>query len=612
MKKILLSLAAATLLAAPAMAESKEITFSYSPEQATLYGWGLDQTITYDVAIKVKNPSFEGYKITGMYVPFTGHPTYVTRLEGWLSSKLEINSLGNNVPDIKVKEASLADGVLSVTFDEPYTITKDGIYVGYSFTVTTSSSAGGTCYPVQYTSPCTDPDAFYVHTANESSWKSLVSEFLGGVASAITVRLSGEFYDDGCFVNMADDYYLEAGKSGEIEVSFGNDGANVLRDLEYTLTVNGKTETGTVSLDLPLAPMVGNLVTKKIPVSPIAETGVYAATLEVTKANGKTNGSADKSATADIHIVPFIPVNRPLVEEFTALWCSNCPRGFVALETLNEEYGDLFTAASYHGTDAMTVTNSYPGPVSSFPSSWINRTGPISDPIYLAKEFTDARISIPTVEIKADLVWNDDDHTSVKAISTVRFVEDLDNADYKIGYLLLGDDMSDESWLQANAYSGTPDSTLTGKWWEIFTKGDKYVRGLEYNDVVLGYEYALGVENSLPATIKGGDPLTHSCEYGVESIKCITNNENIPFDKNKVRVLAFVIDKNGQVMNTVSSGYPSENIGHGVAEVEDAAVVAVRYYDLAGRMVSNPERGIYVKAETLSDGSVRTSKVVKK
>ncbi len=259
----------------------------------------------------------------------------------------------------------------------------------------------------------------------------------------------------------------------------------------------------------------------------------------------------------------------------------------------------------------MTVTNTYPGPVSAFPSSWINRTGDISDPNKLSQEFPVARKSIPNVEISAKLFWNDDDKTSVRAESTFRFVEDIEDADYKIGYLLLGDDMTDDSWLQANAYSGTPDGTLKGKWWDIFTKGAQYIKGLVYNDVVLGYEHALGVKGSVPSSIKGGQELNHSCVYSVQAIYNY-NNQIIPFKKDKVRVLAFVINGKGEVVNTISTEYPVDNIGGGVAEVTDASVVSVRYYDLSGRVVSNPERGIYVKSEMLSDGTVRTSKVVKK
>lgn len=44
----------------------------------------------------------------------------------------------------------------------------------------------------------------------------------------------------------------------------------------------------------------------------------------------------------------------------------------------------------------------------------------------------------------------------------------------------------------------------------------------------------------------------------------------------------------------------------------DKTVSSIRYYDLSGRAVTNPEPGIYVRQTVFSDGTTRTSKVVRK
>ena len=47
----------------------------------------------------------------------------------------------------------------------------------------------------------------------------------------------------------------------------------------------------------------------------------------------------------------------------------------------------------------------------------------------------------------------------------------------------------------------------------------------------------------------------------------------------------------------------------GVASLKTEDVVSTVYYDLNGRKVQNPDRGIYVRKQTLSDGTIRISKV---
>lgn len=49
-----------------------------------------------------------------------------------------------------------------------------------------------------------------------------------------------------------------------------------------------------------------------------------------------------------------------------------------------------------------------------------------------------------------------------------------------------------------------------------------------------------------------------------------------------------------------------------VNEISDAAIVNVKYFDLTGVEVTNPEKGIYVRKLTYSDGTVVTSKIARR
>ena len=42
----------------------------------------------------------------------------------------------------------------------------------------------------------------------------------------------------------------------------------------------------------------------------------------------------------------------------------------------------------------------------------------------------------------------------------------------------------------------------------------------------------------------------------------------------------------------------------------DAKAMSVTYYDLSGRKVQNPKHGVFVKKTVMSDGKVKTGKMV--
>ena len=104
----------------------------------------------------------------------------------------------------------------------------------------------------------------------------------------------------------------------------------------------------------------------------IDATGNYPVEIRVTSVNGKSVDCAATEGTAEIYA--FLPVNRPLVEEYTGLWCGFCPRGYMALEMMKELKGNLFIAAAYHNGDPMSWDGKTPNYVSGFPAAYINRS----------------------------------------------------------------------------------------------------------------------------------------------------------------------------------------------------------------------------------------------
>lgn len=288
------------------------------------------------------------------------------------------------------------------------------------------------------------------------------------------------------------------------------------------------------------------------------ETGDQELSITISEVNGQPNG--DKAATTAIplRVYPFLSVNRPLVEEYTGLWCGYCPRGYVALETMKELYPDRFVGIAYHSGDDMGSGVEFPTYPDGFPAGFINRN-----------------------------------------------------------YVLVTDRLSDPSWKQANYYAPEEgaepqdNSDMPGDWGYLFTHGTNPMTGLEFNDMALTSSDTEGMPGSIPAAITAGEEYSHVYTFDIASLSGETT-ALINQHPDLMRVVGIIIDrKTGRAVNCVSSLNLNGESGVAEAGVEQAEVVETMYYDLQGRPVARPERGIYIKADILSDGTCRTSTYIR-
>ena len=135
MKKSLLS---AGFALATIVCSASTLDYTYNFNGGATEGYGYGKTETYDVAIRLQNPSLTGAKVTGIRVPLTADGT--EEASAWLTSELKLkkkNGKNVNDPDIATVSGEVNNGWLDIRFDTPYTIPAEGVYVGYSFTVKT-------------------------------------------------------------------------------------------------------------------------------------------------------------------------------------------------------------------------------------------------------------------------------------------------------------------------------------------------------------------------------------------------------------------------------------------------------------------------------------------
>ena len=171
-RSILLCLAAG-MLSASAGAASLDFSYNPNPDTEDYTVFGYNKKETYDVAIRIQDPALTGTSITAMKVFLPVENEWVENLSGWLSSELKLENKVN-APDIASCQATLADRFLSVTFDQPYTITEEGVYVGYSFTV--KQLADYSNYPIAGVKG-DNPDGLYVHSSRTRLKRSILRKY---------------------------------------------------------------------------------------------------------------------------------------------------------------------------------------------------------------------------------------------------------------------------------------------------------------------------------------------------------------------------------------------------------------------------------------------------
>ena len=629
MKKSLLTGAVIAAMTV-AGASAATLDFSYNNSSQEGVAFGVQSKVAYDVAIRIDDPELVGKKILSLEVPVQGVASSIGDVKGWLTTKLEVKD-GANVADICTKEGTLTvieqnTSTISVTFDEPYTITEEGVYVGYSFNVTALTQA--TQYPVVVAYNNNLNGCFCRASAGMTEWTNMNNnqqENLG-VSSAMVVKLEGDFAANAAAASLGDQYYASKGEKPAVDINVFNYGTNAISSMEYTAEAGGKSVNGKLDFAEAIRAQYGFLGTATLPETPVVdEPGEYTLTVTITKINGETLATP-VTATSKLSVMSFLPVNRPLVEEFTGLGCPACPLGYCYMELAPKYLGENFVGLAYHDsyyesqfTPNMVImsSSSYPVNVQGFPSASINRNA-CEHVSYMYDNYPAYADALAPVGIDVKANWSDAENTVIKAEASYKFVSSLENHGYALSFVLSADGLKNDKWIQSNGINGIQNPT-NDDLWNVFTKGTGKIKGLTFNDVVVSYktsEIKKGIAGSIPASIEGEKEYTYTYEFDTEKIQ---NTRKKKFVNNGAtfRVVAMIIDtKTGKVVNCAKS--TEELICTNGIEPNDSGVdgigadneVSVRYYDLNGMEVAAPEKGVYVKVTTDAEGNRRSSKVV--
>ena len=470
--------------------------------------------------------------------------------------------------------------------------------------------AKGTQYTASYTFDEVDPDT-------KADLQLRIVEFSGVTGQTCSVgdlefhMVPGEDPAKGLVFMLPENECIVASQP-DCRVSFFYRGEDRVESMAYTWSGGKFSGGGDFTFTEPLD-KENSSVDVKIPLEGIDAYGKYELNMSLTSVNGTPLSSPLQALNSvEIEIVPFIPVKRPLVEEYTGLNCSACPKGYVFMESMHRDNGDMFVGMAYHSEsfenlNGMVILRNQEFPLipHTIPAGSVDRKEILTIDDMKAAWNNASHETVP-VGIEVSLTRDDPDADIVRATASAAFIRDMEDAGYEVSIALVADNMSNPEWKQNNGYSGSTNPAYTGDLWDIFTKGEKYVEGLVFNDVVVAYPDIRGIEGSIPASVKAGERYSVTKAFDLSAVKNIWGQPFITPDA-KLRAVAMIIDKaTGMVVNCISSAYldsPQGSVGAVVAEP-----LSAECWNMAGFRVSPETPGLQIRRIRYSDGTVKTIK----
>lgn len=599
-------------------ADGEQETFIFSYSKGPANGLSLQAGAGVHVYMMFKMEAndiktFAGSKVIGFTVcsptDYNGKTNSIT--EGRFFYTTDITK-EEYTQDFSMSTTPFAENTVSV--DTPYTITGEekNLYFGYSIVTPAKDDM---YYAVIDDVPNVNTTFMIGTSSNGESMPTNFGSYgsqYGALCMALT--LEGDHFPKYVnFESFPSAICLPLGQTSSLPISLHAVSGTPVESVEIAYAIGGKDYTSTIEFNPAYNAGSSINIDTNIEFPAFEEKFNEDVQFNITKINGLENVSDGASATSRVVVVSEVPAHQTLFEEYTGTWCGYCTRGYAALEYIRENYPDFIVAAFHSGSqtkaDPMQITNNFPTRVQGLPSAVLNRNM-IVDPYYGTQNY-DMEVpvvgdvlalnAVPSVwSVKVSHEWESED--ILVATTEVANMAGFDNSTYKIAYLLVADGLSGKTntWFQTNYYNTERPVYIPEL--NAFCMGGKYgkgsVSGLIFNDVVVSTTGIYGVAGSIPTSLESEQVSEHSLSFDISKIKA----DLIP-DRNKLRVIAAVVDEKGVVLNCAKDEV--NDYGTSAVESIDTQDAPVEYYNLNGMKVADPANGIYIRRQ----GS-KTDKVI--
>lgn len=591
-------------------AHAQSITFGYYTGYQKLKNWGTGKAETYSAAMLVNQPSMVGGKVTKIRIPMEPEAENITACSAFLTHELKASS-GKATGDIANVEFT-PDGEewITVTLPEPYTITSEPFYVGYTFKVTSTNTQDMNASPMVFGMD-SQPDGLMVVTSRTyRKWTDLGSA-IGGVLAAQIVVEGDMLKENSAAVGKMKNAYVPLNGESTMAVTILNHGVSDINSIDYTYEAAGQQTQG--HADVHIAhDIYGASAYIQVTTPAISTLGDHQGTFTITHVNGKPNSETlAASATNTLRVVRVVPVKHPLMEEFTGAWCGFCPSGWASMRWMNEHHPD-FICASYHNQDAMQITTQYPVKVDGFPMACFDRNhmtdayqGDYKRDLGIELSWYDECMEIPSANV--DVTSSLDMETGVLTVDAqFTFCKDVPEANYGIAYLITADGLcgTNRNWRQHNyfsaEYSNGDYNNMYIEAMDTINQGREYMM-LTYDDVVVAQSGSAGktIDDVIPSSCTDGQVFTHSVTFlTTDMTSTYVEGENLVQHPDRMHAIALIYNKaTGHVENCNKCPVMmiTEVGGDGIESVMPSLPAGHAAYNLAGQRVSSDFRGIVIK-----------------
>ncbi len=605
LKQSILFLAA---MAMPVAASATDIAFTY-PEPGNkfdTFGTGLAER--YDVGILIPG-EFAGAIVHHVSAPVF-ESEYVTDYKVWTSSELAADFDGI------VANVTAVDGVIEYSPATEIVVPAGGLYVGYSLTVQRVVD-DTTAEPVPVLPGAYDGALFVKTSTKYRQWTAFSTMRKQSLPLVVTLDAAVPVADMAVAFDCEEINVDATATDFVLPLSFTDYGAAAVQTISLELSADGVSLSREIDCS-DLAFYYGKGVNRPIEIPNVFTAGEHNLSVKVTAVNSVANSYEGNVPTMDVFCYTRKPVNRPILEEYTGLWCNYCPVGFAALEYMNRVHPDDFIGVAFHENDKMAVVNSdgFPSYVPSYPYGYLNRNW-VVDPYYgrsdvkgnIETDWEEMRAGFTPAEISVRAAVDPADPSKIRARADVNFVR-KPRGEQRVFYYLLADGLQDASWKQANSYSGYDPADFEFPEMEVFCKGGTKVGGLIFNDIVVMLSDPKGVEGSLPAEIDADRDYNHEFTFDTTGAVSLKGVDLIGM-ATRLQVVAGVVDMaTGRVLNSAKAEVSGFG---GIDDVDaDSRVISVEYFDMQGRNVSRDASGLLIEQTRRADGSTVNRKVYRR
>ena len=350
--------------------------------------------------------------------------------------------------------------------------------------------------------------------------------------------------------------YNPIGTSVPIKVTVENNGAEPINSIVFTWSDGVYDYVDTVE-NLAIGTRDIFEFTHSIPFE-LTTTGEFPISVSLEKPNGADDiDSTDNVGSRTLYGLSEMQPKKVVVEEGTGSWCGWCPRGFVVMEQIGEEYADVAIPIAVHNYDPMLLPDydtPFSGTIGGYPSGHVDRKELDIDPAHpqtgygfiTAINNLDERMVPGSVDVET--LYDPDtrtvqitakSHLSISTeINTLRFLTVI--TEDSVTGPSTSDPLTDYD--QVNYYANNQNGPMGG-----FESLPNPVPASQmiYNDVaralIGGYE---GMENSIPEVLEADEEFTFEATYVVPA----------NFNPDNMDVIVAMVDyETGEILNANST-----------------------------------------------------------